>query len=203
MLVVAHQLGATITFRAQVTTVLEAVDLVAARLPHSTARDTVAKLADAALLDVSAEMPLSERLLPLREAYDAGELLPDWFANYIFEDVALSLRPEQGIVCDGYPRTLAQAERFASVMDWLERPYRVIDLAVENEEVTARMLKRAEEEHRPDSATPERIKARLTVYDSYTAPLLGYFKERNLLTELDGSKTPDEVAAEIRAALDS
>lgn len=139
----------------------------------------------------------------VREAYDAGELLPDWFANYIFEDVALSLRPEQGIVCDGYPRTLAQAERFASVMDWLERPYRVIDLAVENEEVTARMLKRAEEEHRPDSATPERIKARLTVYDSYTAPLLGYFKERNLLTELDGSKTPDEVAAEIRAALDS
>ena len=139
----------------------------------------------------------------VREAYDAGELLPDWFANYIFEDVALSLRPEQGIVCDGYPRTLAQAERFASVMDWLERPYRVIDLAVANEEVTARMLKRAEEEHRPDSATPERIAARLNVYDSYTAPLLGYFKERNLLTELDGSKTPDEVAADIRAALDS
>lgn len=139
----------------------------------------------------------------VREAYDAGELLPDWFANYIFEDVALSLRPEQGIVCDGYPRTLAQAERFASVMDWLERPYRVIDLAVANEEVTARMLKRAEEEHRPDSATPERIAARLSVYDSYTAPLLGYFKEQGLLTELDGSKTPDEVAADIRATLDS
>ena len=137
----------------------------------------------------------------VREAYDAGELLPDWFANYIFEDVALSLAPEQGIVCDGYPRTLAQAERFASVMDWLERPYRVIDLAVSNEEVTGRMLKRAEEEHRPDSATPERIAARLNVYDSYTAPLLGYFKERGLLTELDGSKTPDEVAADIRAAM--
>lgn len=137
----------------------------------------------------------------VREAYDAGELLPDWFANYIFEDVALSLRPEQGIVCDGYPRTLAQAERFASVMDWLERPYRVIDLAVSNEEVTTRMLKRAEEEHRPDSATPERIAARLNVYDSYTAPLLGYFNERGLLTELDGSKTPDEVAEAIRSAL--
>ncbi|HWH16248.1 MAG TPA: nucleoside monophosphate kinase [Candidatus Paceibacterota bacterium] len=137
----------------------------------------------------------------VREAYDAGELLPDWFANYIFEDVALSLRPEQGIVCDGYPRTLAQAERFASVMDWLERPYRVLDLAVSNEEVTARMLKRAEEEHRPDSATPERIATRLHVYDSYTAPLLGYFNERGLLTELDGSKTPDEVAEAIHAAL--
>lgn len=137
----------------------------------------------------------------VREAYDAGELLPDWFANYIFEDVALTLTPAQGIVCDGYPRTLAQAERFASVMDWLERPYRVLDLAVGNEEVTARMLRRAEEEHRPDSATKERIAARLAVYDSYTAPLLGYFKERGLLTELDGSKTPDEVAADLKDAL--
>ncbi|HRH55313.1 MAG TPA: nucleoside monophosphate kinase [Candidatus Paceibacterota bacterium] len=137
----------------------------------------------------------------VREAYDAGELLPDWFANYIFEDVALSLAPDAGMVCDGYPRTLAQAERFASVMDWLERPYRVIDLMVPNEEVTTRMLKRAESEHRPDSATPEKIAARLGVYDAYTAPVLEFFKERGLLTTLDGTKTPEEVEADIRATL--
>jgi adenylate kinase family enzyme len=39
------------------------------------------------------------------------------------------------------------------------------------------------------------------VYDAYTAPVLEFFKERGLLTTLDGTKTPEEVEADIRATL--
>lgn len=137
----------------------------------------------------------------VREAYDAGELLPDWFANHLFEGAVLALRPDQGIVCDGYPRTRAQAERFASVMDWVERPYIALDLEVSEDEVMARMLARAKEEHRPDSSTEEQIRARLAVYEAHTAPVLDYFREKDLLTVLDGAGTPEEVEAAIHAAL--
>ncbi|HEY0979580.1 MAG TPA: nucleoside monophosphate kinase [Candidatus Paceibacterota bacterium] len=137
----------------------------------------------------------------VREAYDAGELLPDWFANYVFEDVALRLSSEQGIVCDGYPRTRGQAERFASVMDWLERPYVVLDLAVTEEEAIARMLSRAQQEHRPDSATEAQVRTRLMTYETHTAPVLDFFREKGVLAVLDGMESPDAVAAAIEGTL--
>lgn len=137
----------------------------------------------------------------VREAYDAGELIPDWFANYVFEDAALKLAPEAGIVCDGYPRTRAQAERFDSVMAWLERPYIALDLAVSEDEAMRRMLSRAALEHRPDSSTEEKIRTRLAIYEAHTAPVLAFLQEKGALITLDGEQAPDEVAARIQEAL--
>lgn len=137
----------------------------------------------------------------VREVYDAGELLPDWFANYLFEDMILRLGSTAGVVFDGYPRTRTQAERMATVMDWLERPYVAVDLEVNGEEAMRRMLFRANEEFRPDSSTEDQVRTRLATYDAHTAPVLEFFEERGSLVVLDGEKTPDEVAADIRAAL--
>lgn len=137
----------------------------------------------------------------VREAFDAGKLLPDWFATYLFEDAILNLSAEQGILLDGYPRSVTQAEIFHESATWLGRPYKVIDLMVDPEEVTKRMLLRAQSEHRPDSASHEQIRARLAVYDQHTAPVLDFFREKGMLTEIDGTGTPEEVAARIREAL--
>ncbi len=137
----------------------------------------------------------------VREAYDAGELLPDWFANYLFEEVALTLTEEEGLVCDGYPRTRQQAERFHAVMQWLERPYIVLDLAVAEEEAVSRMKSRALVEDRPDSGTDAQVRARLKTYETHTTPMLSFFKEMGVFCELDGMKSPDEVAEAIRASL--
>lgn len=143
----------------------------------------------------------SELAARVREAYDAGRLLPDWFANYLFEDTILNLPAGAGVVCEGYPRSRSQAEIFDSVMAWLGRPYVALDLEVSDEMVTERMLARAETEHRPDSATREQIEARLTTYEEHTAPVLDYFREKGTLTVLDGTKAPEEVESEIAAAL--
>lgn len=137
----------------------------------------------------------------IREAYDAGRLIPDWFANYLFEGEVLNLPSDAGIVCDGYPRSRAQAEIFDNVMTWLDRPYLALDLAVSDEMVTERMLLRAETEHRPDSATREQIQARLSTYEEHTAPVLDFFREKGTLTVLDGAVTPEEVEAAIVSAL--
>lgn len=142
--------------------------------------------------------PLAQHV---REVYDAGELLPDWFANYLFEDMILRLGSTAGVVFDGYPRTRTQAERMATVMEWLERPFIAVDLAVNGDEAMRRMLSRANEEFRPDSSTEEQVRVRLATYDAHTAPVLAFFEEKGLLITLDGEKTPDEVAADIRSAL--
>lgn len=144
------------------------------------------------------EGALSERV---REAYDAGKLLPDWFATYLFEEVMLSLPKEGGVVCDGYPRSLPQADIFHETMTWLNRRYRVLYLVVSKEEALRRQISRAEVEHRPDSATPEQIEARFEEYKKNTEPLLAFFRERGLLVEIDGELSPEEVTHEIERAL--
>ncbi|MDP2156947.1 MAG: nucleoside monophosphate kinase [Nitrospirota bacterium] len=146
------------------------------------------------------EGPISEKV---RESYDAGRLLPDWFATYLFEDTVLKLGNEAGIICEGYPRSEVQAETFDSIMSWLERPYIALDLQVPDEEVTRRMLSRAETEHRPDSATAEQIAVRLGIYHEHTAPVLEYFKKKGTLVTIDGTDTPEGVEISILAALNS
>jgi adenylate kinase len=144
------------------------------------------------------EGPISEKV---RESYDAGHLLPDWFATYLFEDMILKLGSGAGIILEGYPRSETQAETFDSIMTWLGRPYVALDLQVSDEEVTRRMLSRSETEHRPDSATPEQIAARLNTYHEHTAPVLEYFKKKNMLVTIDGTQSPEAVEASILAAL--
>lgn len=148
---------------------------------------------------------LREEQTPLgsavREAYDAGKLLPDWFATYLFEDAILNIPHDGGIVLDGYPRSVSQAETFESIASWLGRSFVVLNLAVPEDEVVKRMLLRAEAEHRPDSATEEQIRARLAVYEEHTAPVLNYAREKGMLKELDGTGSMDEVAARITEAL--
>jgi adenylate kinase len=137
----------------------------------------------------------------VREIYDAGGLLPDWFATYLFEKAILNVSHEAGLVCEGYPRSLAQAHMFDEIVSWLQREYIVIDLEVSDEEVTRRMLKRSTEEHRPDSATEEQIKGRLATYHQHTTPILDFFKEQGMLQVIDGSGTPEEVTQAIQKAL--
>lgn len=137
----------------------------------------------------------------VRDIYDSGKLLPDWFATYLFEKAILNIGHEGGIVCEGYPRSLTQSATFDDIATWLARPYIVIDLDVSDEEVTRRMLERSTKESRPDSTTKEQIATRLSTYHEHTAPVLAYFKEKGMLKVIDGMKTPDEVKASILEVL--
>jgi adenylate kinase len=137
----------------------------------------------------------------VREAYDAGALIPDWFPAYLFEATMLGLNQEQGVVCEGFPRTLTQAELTDEILTWLARPYAVLHLAVGEEEALARMLKRAEVEHRPDSDDEAKVRARFDTYRTQTEPVLDFFKKKGVLIEIDGEQTPEKIAEDIRAVL--
>jgi adenylate kinase len=48
---------------------------------------------------------------------------------------------------------------------------------------------------------PEAVANRLDTYDAQTAPLIDYYRDRGLLVEIDGDRTPDAVTAQIDAAV--
>lgn len=95
-----------------------------------------------------------------------------------------------GFVLDGYPRNLGQLNFFDPKFD------KVIYLDVEDKEVEERLLRRGREDD-----TPEIIRQRLGLYHQLTEPVLDYYQKMGKLIKIDGSKSIEEVEAEIEEKL--
>ena len=142
--------------------------------------------------------PLAELI---RRDYDKGQLSPDWLASYFFKEAIIHLAPEESFVCEGFPRSLSQAEITNEILTWLGRAYTVLHLHVGEEEALRRQLDRAKTEHRPDSDDGEKIQARFDVYRKRTEPLLAFFESRGALIEINGEQTPEAISADIQKVL--
>lgn len=142
--------------------------------------------------------PFSPRV---RAVYDKGTLLPDWFADYMLESGLLELDAYVGVVTEGFGRTERQAHHYADIIEWLGRNLMVINLEVSEEEAMRRMQSRSEVQDRPDSNTDDKIRGRLAQFAEETVPALGYFRSIGVVKDIDGEKTPEEIAAAIEALL--
>jgi adenylate kinase len=149
------------------------------------------------------EMRASEGTLGqnVRETYDAGLIFPDWFPNYLLLNSFLNADPKQGLICEGFGRTVDQAKLFDEVLDWLKRNYIVFNLAVSEQEAMKRQLGRNNTDARTDSDTPEKIQVRFNEYSAKTEPVIAFFKEKGTLVEINGEQTPEEIAQEIHSKL--
>ncbi|HEX9943689.1 MAG TPA: adenylate kinase [Thermoanaerobaculia bacterium] len=102
-------------------------------------------------------------------------------------------RPDacRGFLLDGYPRTLPQAETLAGILRERGRELDAVLLVdVPEDELVRRALLRGRADDRE-----EVIRERLRVYREKTAPLIGYYRERGLLREIDGNRPIEEVTA--------
>lgn len=142
--------------------------------------------------------PFSPRV---REMYDKGRLLPDWFADYLLESNLLELDSHVGIICEGFGRTESQARHLCDIIDWMGRDLKVINLEVSEDEVRRRMMERAKTEDRPDSNAEHKITDRLDLFTKETIPALEYFRACGRVVDVDGAQTPDEVALAIEGVL--
>ena len=125
----------------------------------------------------------------------AGDLVPDWLLLFVLEH-RLSTALDTGVVLDGYPRTLEQAERFLRSLGRapLER---VIELAVDDETAIGRVTGRANGARGDDDEQTAR--ARLAVYRVQTKPMLDFFRAKGLLETVDGNRCEETVAADLGA----
>lgn len=137
----------------------------------------------------------------IKATIDAGLLSPHWFAAYLFKHKVLHLSPEAGIVFEGVARKEIEARDLHETMDWLERPYRVINLDVPTEHILARLEERGKTSGRADDHQKS-IEVRLAEYDKHTAFSLAYLREEGVVIDVDGTRAPEVIHADIMQRID-
>ncbi len=136
-----------------------------------------------------------------KQYYDQGLLVPDDIILELIAEVLALPEAAQGLVMDGFPRTVAQAEAVDALLAKRGTQVdRVIEFVVPEQELMDRMLKRAAVEGRADD-TPETIRRRLEVYHEQTAPLVAFYEKRGLLTKIDAVGTVGEIAGRVSEVL--
>ena len=127
---------------------------------------------------------------------DAGHLVPDELTIRILEDyVDHNLTPHhKGIIFDGFPRTIPQAEALDQMLLAKRMPVKkVLALNVDDEEVTQRILKRGQTSGRSDDSDETTVRKRLQVYKDQTEPLKEFYVQQGKFTALDGEGAIDDV----------
>jgi adenylate kinase len=149
--------------------------------------------------EVENETPLGKRV---SDMMSAGDLVPDAVIISLLMPRVLAAADANGYLLDGFPRSVEQAVEARKLADLASAgPDAVIYLDAPREELTRRILARAETEGRSDD-NAETVKNRLRVFDEATSPLVDHYRERGLLHVVDAAQDPDEVTADILRALD-
>ena len=138
--------------------------------------------------------------LRVKAIVDAGDYVPDSLTNELVSDRLAEDDAAAGFLLDGYPRTPSQVrfldELLASQGLKLDA---VLQLVADQDEIVRRLRKRSIDQGRSDDSE-EAIRHRQEVYQRETAPVLELFREKDLLLEVDGLGTVDEVTERIWAA---
>lgn len=133
---------------------------------------------------------------------DKGQLIPDELMIDILASVFDSFKDSKGVIFDGFPRTIAQAEALKKMLAERGQDVSVmVDLDVPEEELMVRLIKRGKDSGRADD-NEETIKKRLHVYHSQTAPLIDWYKNEKKYQHINGLGTMEGIFAEICEAVD-
>lgn len=138
------------------------------------------------------------------EAYIAkGNLVPDEMIINMLQQAFEQIPADaKGLILDGFPRTVAQAEALEQMMDKMGKPISMmIDLDVPRKELINRLITRGETSGRSDDNL-DTIKKRLEVYEQKTAPVSNFYKSLKKHVSIDGLGSVQEIFARIEAVID-
>ena len=126
-----------------------------------------------------------------------GNLVSDDIIMHLIEKVVNEL-PEDaiGLIFDGFPRTLPQAEAFEHLLSERSAKAVMVNLLVDEQELINRMLTRGKTSGRSDDNL-DVITKRLQVYHRQTEPLIGFYQNLNNYHTIDGSGSIDETFSQI------
>lgn len=134
---------------------------------------------------------------------DKGQLIPDELMIEILANVYDSLCPCEGVIFDGFPRTIPQAEALKKML--AERGTEVsavLQLEVPEEMLTERLLNRGKTSGRADD-NAETIRKRLEVYHLQTAPLAAWYTAEGKLHAIKGYGALEEINAALCGVIDN
>ena len=141
--------------------------------------------------------------LRAKEIMDRGDLVSDEIILGMIAERMDSPDCANGVILDGFPRTVAQAEGLDAMLEQRGLALdHVIEISVDEDALFARIENRAAEtggSRADDNA--ETLRKRLAVYHENTAPLLPYYDGKGLLKKVVGMVSIDEVGQAIDGIL--
>ena len=178
----------------------------------------------------------TETARKIKDCMAQGSLVPDeLILEIMLEAILHHYTPEgetagrNGVLLDGFPRTLAQARSLDANLEKAARPVDMaIDLEVDDDQLVNRITGRRscpechhvyhvmysppkESERcdldgvtlvqRPDD-TAEVVRNRIKTYHELTEPLIDYYEERGKLVKIDGNGEINAIAGEIGKVMD-
>jgi adenylate kinase len=168
--------------------------------------------------------------LKAKAVMEAGELVSDEIVSGIIGEALDALKPETGVIFDGYPRTAAQAVALDTILGDRKRTLdHVIELDVDEDALVERITGRytcarcnegyhdtfkqpkvagvcdvcgsTEFKRRPDD-NEETVRTRMAEYRAKTAPILPIYEARGLVRRVDGMADIALVTEAIESILD-
>ena len=141
-----------------------------------------------------------------KEIMDAGRLMPDELMIEMISERIDQPDCAKGFILDGFPRTTAQAEALDRML--AEKSLKmdaVIELRVADEVLVDRIRTRIRESGgaaRSDD-NEETLKKRLEIYHADTAPILPYYRDKGVLSTVDGMADIEDVARQVKGLLEA
>lgn len=138
-----------------------------------------------------------------KEYIDNGQLIPDELMIGILAKTYDAMHEGKGVIFDGFPRTIPQAEALKKML--AERKHEMgvmIELIVDEETLMARLLNRAIEQGRADD-NEVTIRKRFSVYQNQTAPLAEWFEKEGMRHTFTWEDSKEKMLANIYKYLDT
>jgi len=132
---------------------------------------------------------------------EKGQLVPDSLICDMLEKVLEKHHDANGVIFDGFPRTIAQAEALEKILQkrGMKEPV-LLDLQVDDEELMKRLIERGKISGRSDD-NEETIQARLQVYHSQTAPLAEHYQSKGKRIVIKGVGAIESIFARIKDSI--
>ncbi|MBQ9177463.1 MAG: adenylate kinase [Prevotella sp.] len=139
-----------------------------------------------------------------KQLTDNGQLVPDdLMVSLLSTEYDRLSKNKRGVIFDGYPRTLSQAETLNEMLaERGEKVTAMIELTAPEDELIERIVERGLASGRSDD-TVETAKKRLEVYHKSTMPLIDFYKKANLHHRINGHGTIHDIFNNICNLIDS
>jgi adenylate kinase len=135
---------------------------------------------------------------------DAGDLVPDELTTKMLIDEVNKHPDTNGILFDGYPRTISQAEALDTFLTSIgSKVAATIALEADDEILIQRLLERGKTSGRIDDQDEEKIRNRYQEYNEKTAPLMEYYKEQGKFYAVNGIGTIQDITERLSAVIDN
>jgi adenylate kinase len=133
-----------------------------------------------------------------KEYSNQGKLVPDEVTIAMVRERLGQPDMSAGFLLDGFPRSVPQAEALDGILSDLKiKLDHVINIKVADDEIRGRLAKRASIEGRADDADPAVIQNRINTYKSQSEPCLTYYRPQNIVRDIDGIGSIDDVFGRI------